>query len=111
MKPVDNVIKGIPNEVPLSDNDRATLASYVKQEGFNIIQRLMEDQVNLFAMKLINTDHDKEKEVLANHALSKVAAQLYVGLIDKINSEIELYTKNIHNFKDPEVPNYVQEIL
>jgi hypothetical protein len=89
----NNQIKGIDVEVDLSPNERAILSASVKQEGFDVIQRLMEDQVRKFNLRLINTDPSEREKVLANHRLAKAVAQFYVGLMDKISEicEIEAY--------------------
>lgn len=104
-------ISAIKNEVDLSINEKAILVSYVKQDGFLVIQKLFEDQINRFNLKLINSNPADHNEVLANHIKAQTAAQIWAGFVERINHEIEMYEKNIHNFKQPEVPVQIEEFM
>jgi len=97
MLAVDDNIKGLDVEFTLSDGDRGILSSSVKQQGFDILQRLMEDQVRKFNLKLINTNPADERQVLANHYLAKAVAQFYIGLMDRIQEECQVETYNNRN--------------
>lgn len=70
---------------------RARLASFIVTDDFKLIQEICEDELKKFELKFINTKVQDDKEVLANHALWKAAAQFYQGIINRINSEVELY--------------------
>lgn len=86
----DDAIKGIDVEVELSEQERGILTAVIKQDGFNILQRLMEDQVRKFNLKLINTPASDNEAVLANHSLAKAVAQFYVGFMRRIEQECEI---------------------
>ena len=94
MRKVSDEIKGLQCEVTLTEKERAVLASYVKMEGFDIIQKLMEDQVRRFNLKLINTPNANKAEVLSHHGLAQSIAQFYVGLMNRIATECEIEVFN-----------------
>lgn len=93
LKPSD-ATRGIDLAIELTERERAVLASAVKQEWFDILQRIMEDQVRRFNLKLINTNPADKENVIANHYLAKSVAMFYVGLMDKISQECEVQTYN-----------------
>ena len=99
-------LKGIDIEIKLNDTQRSVLAAYVKQEGFDVVQKLMEDQVRKFNLKLINTDAADADSVLANHRLAKAVAQFYVGLMDRIEEECRID----HYNNGPKLPEESTEI-
>lgn len=108
----DDAAKGIDIEITLTDTERSILASHVKQQGFDILQKLMEDQVRKFNLKLINTPVSKPEEVIANHALAKGVTQFYAGLVDRLNHEldIDIYGTRESNIKNPENTMSIEEL-
>jgi hypothetical protein len=49
----------------LEERQVAILASVVKQEWFDIIQKMMEQEVKLLNVRLINTETSNPQEILA----------------------------------------------
>src|ERR1035437_4849777 len=94
---VKDELKGLDIEFELDDADRGILSSSVKQQGFDILQKIMEDQVRKFNLKLINTNPSDSAQVLANHYLAKAVAQFYTGLIERIETECHIDAFNNRN--------------
>jgi hypothetical protein len=94
MLKVTNELKGLDIELELTDDERGVLSASVQQRGFEIMQRIMEDQVRKFNFKLLDTNPAKQDEVLAAHFIAKGVAQFYTALMEKINDEcgIHAYT-------------------
>lgn len=97
MLKVNDDLKGLDIEFQLDDADRGILSASVKQQGFDILQKLMEDQVRRFNLKLINTNPADSNQVLANHYLAKAVAQFYAGLIERIEAECQIEVYNNRN--------------
>jgi len=95
-----DLLKGLEVELTLDNAEKSVLSSFVKQRGFDLIQKIMEDQVRKFNFKLINTDPANSAEVCANHYLAKAVAQFYVGLMKRINDECSI---NAYNNRDRSV--------
>jgi len=90
MLKVTNELKGLDIELVLTDDERGILAASVKQRGFEIMQRIMEDQVRKFNFKLLDTNPSKQEEVLAAHFIAKGVAQFYTALMEKIEYECQI---------------------
>ena len=97
MLKITNDTKGLDIPLELDDQDKAVLSSYVKQQGFDIIQKIMEDIVRKFNFALLNTNPADEKQVLANHYLAKSMAMLYTSLINRIEQECKINAYNNRN--------------
>jgi len=95
-----DLLKGLDIELEIDDAEKAVLSAFVKQHGFDIIQKIMEDQVRKFNFKLINSSGADSAEVCANHLLAKAVAQFYVGLMERINRECAI---NAYNNRDRNV--------
>jgi hypothetical protein len=96
----------------LDHRQRVVVASYVHQEGFIILQRLMEDSLKMLNQKLINTEVSDSQAVLANHALVKAAGLFYATLIQRISEEVTLAGNEgstVGTIGDPERPFYPAE--
>lgn len=114
MLKVTSDIQGLDMSFELSDKDIALLASAVKQEWFDLLQKIMENEVKLLNIKLINTGGDNPNEILANHAIAKGAAMFYAGFIKRIVKvlEIEHYNNlNLGSPENPEQPPYPAEFV
>lgn len=100
-------------ELALTDREHAVLASFVKQEGWDIIQKVMEDQVRQFNLKLINTGVDNPTEVLARHALAKGVTQFYAGLMNRLihDLNVEMFNNRKSNIDDPQQATQIEELL
>jgi hypothetical protein len=99
---VTNELKGLDIELELTEDERGVLAASVKQRGFEIMQRIMEDQVRKFNFKLLDTDPAKQDEVIAAHYIAKGVAQFYTALIEKIESECQIVA---YTNRKPQVEN------
>ena len=97
MLKVNDELKGLDIELKLDDADRSLLSAYVKQQGFDILQKLMEDQVRKFNFKLLDTSPADERKVLAAHYLAKAVAQFYQGLIERLEQELQIEVYNNRN--------------
>jgi len=106
-----DLLKGLDVELELDDTEKSVLASFVKQRGFDIIQKIMEDQVRKFNFKLINSSGADSAEVCANHLLAKAVAQFYVGLMHRINVEcsINAYNNRDRNVVEDAITTAVEE--
>lgn len=103
--------KGIDIDITLTDAERAILGSHVKTQAFDIIQKLMEDQVRKFNLQLVNTPVSERVKVLANHALAKAASQFYAGLMERLETELQIenYNNRRPNIDRPENNISVEE--
>jgi hypothetical protein len=97
MLKVNEEIKGLDIDLELDEQDRAALSAFVKQQGFDIIQRIMEDIVRKFNFLLINTNPADQAQVLANHYLAKSVAMFYTSLMTRIESECQINAYNNRN--------------
>ena len=90
LKITDDNIKGLEVNFDLSDRDRQILSGHVRTEGFDILQRLMEQEIRLLNVKLLNTETSNPAEILANHAVAKGAAMFYAGIMQRIAEVLHL---------------------
>ncbi len=97
MLKITDEAKGLDIPLALDDQDKAVLSAFVKQQGFDIIQKIMEDIVRKFNFKLLDTNPADEKEVLANHYLAKSVAMFYTSLINRIELECKVDAYNNRN--------------
>ena len=94
----------------LDERSMAILASAVKQEFFDILQRLMEDEIRLMNIKLLNSDD--EKTVLEAHRMVKYASMFYSGVMQRIAelTAIDAYNNSgVGTLGNPEIPNFPDE--
>lgn len=112
MLKVGDDVKGLDMSFELTERQMGVIASAIKQEWFDIIQKLMENEVKMLNIKLINTEGANPAEILANHATAKGAAQFYVGFIQRLQTILQLEQYNaqaIGTPGNPEVPPYQPE--
>ena len=102
MLKVTNELRGLDIDLELTDDERGVLAASVKQRGFEIMQRIMEDQVRKFNFKLLDTNPAKQDEVLAAHFIAKGVAQFYTSLMAKIEDECQIF---VHGHRTPVIEN------
>ena len=76
----------------LTNVEQAQLAALIPTEGFQILNRLMKEEVSKFNVSLLNAK--KSEDVLIAHNLAKAAAMFYQGIINRINAEVDEY-KNV----------------
>jgi len=112
LKVTDDAVKGLDMSFNLDDRQVAILASVVKQEWFDIIQKMMEQEVKLLNIRLINTETANPSEILANHAIAKGAGMFYIGFIQRLQQILQVHNYNaqgIGNIDNPEQPPYQPE--
>lgn len=113
LKITEEGVKGLEMSFTLDDRQRAVLMSFVKQEGFDILQLMMEQELRLINTRLVNTDSADPKAVLANHAIVRAAGMWYAGFIQRINqliNEAAHRATGIGSPMNPEVPAYQEEL-
>lgn len=81
----------------LDHRQRGLLAALVSHEGYNVLHEVARTEVDKFILKLINTDTVDDKAVLDCHRSAKLASQLFVGFVNRINSEIAMYKASVTN--------------
>ena len=112
MLKVTDDMKGLEMSFTLNERDGALLASFTKTEAFEIMQRLMEQEIRLLNIRLINTPTSKSEEILANHAVAKGAGMFYAGLIQRLQTILQLEqiaALAIGTAENPESPAYLSE--
>lgn len=110
MLALSDEIKGIEMDITLEDRERALLVSFAKSEVFDILQRLMEDQVKKHNIRLINTDPIKPQDVLVNHNLAHAVGTFYIGFMTRLKQELDIvaYNNRLKNGMEPEAVNPMQ---
>ncbi len=104
LKVTEGAVKGLDMDFELSEKDCALLASAVKQEWFDLLQKLMEREVKLLNIKLLNTDTANPQEILANHAVAKGAGMFYIGFIQRLQHLLQVEAYNAQAIGTPENP-------
>lgn len=97
------------DNVRLNDVERSQLHVIIRTEGFKILKRIMEDEVEKFKVRLLNASGTKPEEVLEAHNRAKAAAQFCVGVFNTINAEMEYLSKSPKASDEPE--DVTQELL
>ncbi len=104
LKITEDNIKGLELSFELSDRDRQVLSSHVRSEGFDILQRLMEQEIRLLNIKLLNTSTANTQEIVANHAVAKGAGMFYAGVMQRITELLHLEAVAAAGIGTPENP-------
>ena len=104
MLKVTDDVKGLDMSFDLDERQTALLASVVKQEWFDIIQKMMEQEVKLLNIRLINTETANPSEILANHAIAKGAGMFYIGFIQRLQHILQVANYNAQGIGTPENP-------
>lgn len=103
--------KGLEMSFTLNDRESALLGSYVKQEAFDILQRLMEQEIRLLNIKLINLE--KRDEIVAAHAVAKGAGMFYAGVMQRLSDILQIEqikSLGIGTLENPEIPPMIDEV-
>lgn len=97
----------------MTSQQRALMASAVHQEWFAIFQKLMEEEIRKMTVKLMNTDAADEKAIVANFRVVKGASQFYVGMIQRLEHELQiqkLISSGVGTLANPEEqPSVIEE--
>jgi hypothetical protein len=94
----------------LDERSTSILASAVKQEFFDILQKMMEEEIRLMNIRAINADDEDEQVRLLRFV--KAASMFYSGIMQHIAeiTAIDAYNQSgVGNANNPEVPSYVDE--
>jgi hypothetical protein len=110
LKPTDgtNVFKPT---FKLDERRLGVMCAAVKQEWFDIIQGLMEEEIRLMNVKLLNSS-GSDAEVLENHRMVKYASMFYAGVMNRIAelTAIDAFNQSgIGSPDNPESPLYPEE--
>lgn len=89
-------------EITLDRSQQAALAQTCSptNEGWRVVHLICRSEVDKFILDAINTDATKEADMLMRMRLAKVAAQLYEGVTNRINYEVQKYTGGVAS-KEP----------
>lgn len=104
LKITDDSIKGLEVNFELSERDRQVLSGHVRSEGFDILQRLMEQEIRLLNVKLLNTETANPQEILSNHAVAKGAGMFYAGVMQRIAEMLHFEAVAAAGIGTPENP-------
>lgn len=110
LKPTDGVNVFKP-AFKLDERSLGIMAAAVKQEWFDILQRLMEEEIRLMNVKLLNSDETTAIEALR---MVKYASMFYSGVMDRIAelTMVDAYNQSgIGSPNQPEVPLYPDEFM
>jgi hypothetical protein len=94
MLAVNDAVKGIDVDIVLTETERSLLAAYVKTEAFDVLQRLMEDSVKSYNVRLTNTDPTDTESVLVNHRMANAVGGFYTSLISRLKEELAVENYN-----------------
>lgn len=92
LDPTKGDIYSVNASFKLDDRQRSVLTAFVQQEGWDVMQKLMESEIREFNVALHNTPVSQREAVLANHNVAVAAAQFYVGLISRIANELGVHS-------------------
>lgn len=110
MRKVGNELKGIDIDIELTDAERALLSSFIKQEGFDILQRILEDIVRKFNLRLLCTSAAKPELVLANHNQAQAMGQLYTSFVERLAVECQIAAYNNTPVAPPTTDIHIEEL-
>ena len=86
----------------LDSRQLGIMAAAVKQEWFDILQRIMEEELRLMNVNLMNSGTDEE--ILLAHKWSRGASMFYSGVMDRIAEVCSVDTYNNSGIGTPENP-------
>lgn len=94
----------------LDDRSLGIMSAAIKQEWFDILQRLMEEEIRLMTVRHMNSDD--EKAVIESHRMVKYASMFYQGVMDRLAeiTAIDAFNQSgVGGPDNPEVPLYTDE--
>ena len=110
--PTKGNITTVDVDVRLSKSQRAILSAFLQQEGFDVLQQVMEDIVRNMNAKLLSVDPSCEKEVLTRHRVAYAAGKFYIDLILRLKEEFNIQVYNaakLGTMENPENNMNVEE--
>lgn len=111
MRKVNNDLKGIDIDISLTETERVLLSSFVKQEGFDILQRLLEDIVRKHNLQLLCAPASKPELVLSRHATAQAMSILYGTFIDRLAAECNIAAYNNAPVAPPTSDIDIEELI
>ena len=87
----------------LDSRQLAVMASAIKQEWFDILQRVMEEELRLMNVHMMNQGDDTQ--ILQAHRWSKGASMFYSGVMDRLAEITSIDTYNKSGIGTPENPD------
>lgn len=94
----------------LDDRERSLLVAATSQEWWDVLQRIMEEEIRLLNIHLMNLGTDSD--ILTAHRLVKGASMFYSGVMDRIKelTAVEKYIKSgVGTIENPERPTFMDE--
>ena len=104
LKVTDSIKGDIDVEMVLSEKEQGVLASIARSEAFDILQRLLEDQVRRFNTRLMNTDVADTQGILGNFYRAKGVTQFYVGFVTRLREILQIEQFNNSGIGTPDNP-------
>lgn len=95
-------IQGLEMSFDLDDRQQAILAAHVRTEAFDLLQKLMEQEIRLLNIKLMNSADPQE--ILRNHSVARGAAMFYAGLIQRLQNLLHIEQVRAAGIGSPENP-------
>ena|ERR1700675_218164 len=108
LDPLKANIYTIDEEFEIDSRERAVLITFCKQEGWDLMQKIMESEIRKFNTALINVDESDEAKVLAMHKMTKSLAQWYTGVMRRLANEAQIQNYNdsgVGTIQNPENNN------
>lgn len=84
----------IQTDVEFTHLERAHLASIYPQDGFRVVEKILEVVYEKFKGNLLNIDQGDTAKVLAGHALAKAAREYFVTVTKRVQYEVEMYRQS-----------------
>lgn len=94
MRKVTNELKGIDIDVELTETERVLLSSFVKQEGFDILQRILEDIVRKYNLQSLCAPASNPSLVLSRHNTAQAMGMLYSAFVERLAAECSIAAYN-----------------
>jgi len=95
------------SEIELTEADRAQLAQTISSQGWRIIKKIMEAEVEKFSITLLNVAPGCKSEMIDRWYLAKSAAQVVAGVFQRLQGEMEIYRAGADNKIIPDVTESV----
>lgn len=94
----------------LDERTLGIMSAAVKQEWFDILQRIMEEEIRLMNIKAINAEDETEQ--VKGLRLVKAASMFYAGIMQRVAelTAIDAYNRSgVGSAENPEIPQYTEE--